>query len=106
MSQEAEDNDPNLDFDVTELYDLIYGELFDEASEILNNDRITPENKNAAVNFTHDPDGYDQSTMIGAAMFGAPINSTHEQTIRYWWQPPHHAWRRFLWIHCTALCYF
>jgi hypothetical protein len=67
MSEEAEDdNDPNVNFNVEHLNNLVdyySSEVdLDKASEILNDDRITLENKKAAVNLI--------SSFYTAGMFG------------------------------------
>jgi len=72
MSEQGkEDADPNVNFNEKNLYyDLIGNKKFDEAIEFLNNDRLTLENKTAAVNCK---DGYNGTTLMLAAYHDAPL---------------------------------
>ena len=72
MSEQGqEDADPNVNFNEEEkLYDLIRNKEFDEAIEFLNDDRLTPQNKTAAVNYK---DEYNGTTLMGAALYHAPL---------------------------------
>ena len=72
MSEQGkEDADLNVYFNERKLYDLIIDNKWNEAIEFLNNDRITPQNKTAAVNYKDDGSNY--TTLMLAAFHDAPV---------------------------------
>ena len=71
MSEQGqEDADPNVNFNEKKLFDLIINKKFDEAIEFLNNDRLTSQNKTAAVN---SKGGLKGTTLMEAVYYGAPL---------------------------------
>jgi len=68
MSEQGqEDADPNFNFNVRNLYwTLFLNNKRDEAIEFLNNDRLTPQNKRAAVKYEA---GIDRTTLLMRATY-------------------------------------
>ena len=66
----TEEADSNGNFDEEKLIKLIHDEKWDEAIELF--DRLTPQNKIAAVNNTYDERG-NSTTLMRAALYRAPL---------------------------------